>query len=92
MNWCGCKRRVIRFRIVIPSKVLNEMDPAQRDELSILAKVSGSEVYITESLQAIRSGENLIFSAMEIWADRRSIRWASTQESGIIPGPQWAVA
>lgn len=71
------------------SKIFNKLDAAQRDELSILAKLSGSEVYLTESLQTIGSGKNRIFSAMEIYADHKSIHWAATQEAGITPGPQW---
>lgn len=76
-------------RLIASSQVLEHLDTAQSDELSILIQISGVDAFSAEPTQLIKNGQIQFPLAMEIGASDKSIRWATSNPETITPSPQW---
>jgi hypothetical protein len=75
--------------LIVPSQILQQLDDAQSDELSILIKMAGVDAFCPKSAQFLKNVQTQFSLAMEIGSSKKSIRWAASNSETITPSPQW---
>lgn len=78
----------LAIRLILPQTSLNDLNPAQRDELAALIAVIGAEVYLPKTSPMIGTAHRLPL-VLEIGKEGESVRWACGQADALAPASDW---